>query len=314
MRFSIAIPAFKLKYFKECIDSILAQSYKDFELLILNDASPEDFDSLIASYQDERIHYFKNEKNSGLMNVIDNWNKLFNKAKGDFVILMGDDDKMHQDYLSTISSLIDKYPQVDVFHARVMLIDEESKPFSLALERIEYESPCSFILQRFMGGVQYIGDFCIRRTKLLKIGGYVKLPLGWCTDDIVAYDSCVPNGVVHTKEPLFLYRSSRITISSSKYNKEKLEGVMAERKWFDQFVTIYQPKDAEEELLFNSVKKEYPKFISDKEALYFARHLAEKKSNLFHFNIIRKQYIISSDTAKKTIFMALGHIVKSLFS
>ena len=313
MRFTIAIPAFKLKYFKECIDSILAQSYKDFELLILNDASPEDFDSLIASCQDERIHYFKNEKNSGLMNVIDNWNKLLNKAKGDFVILMGDDDKMHQDYLSTISTLIDKYPQIDVFHARVMLIDEDSQPFGLSLERIEYESPCSFILNRFRGGTQYIGDFCIRRSTLIKKGGYPKLPLGWCTDDIVAYDSCVPNGVVQTKEPLFFYRSSRITISSSKYNKEKLEGVMAERKWFDQFVTTYQPKDAEEEL-FNSVKKEYPKFISDKEALYFARHLAEKKSNLFHFNKIRKQYIISSDTAKKTIFMALGHIVKSLFS
>ncbi len=314
MRFTIAIPAFKLKYFKECIDSILAQSYKDFELLILNDASPEDFDSLMASYQDERIHYFKNENNSGLMNVIDNWNKLLSKAKGDFVILMGDDDKMHQDYLSTISSHIDKYPQVDVFHARVMLIDEESKPFSLALERIEYESPCSFILQRFRGGVQYIGDFCIRRTKLLEIGGYEKLPLGWCTDDIVAYHSCVPNGVVHTKEPMFFYRSSRITISSSKFNKEKLEGILAERKWFEQFVSTYQPKDAKEKLLFDSVKKEYHKFISDKEALYFARHLAEKKTNLFHFSKIRKQYHISSETAKKTAFMAFGHIIKPLFS
>ena len=314
MRFTIAIPAFKLKFFKECIDSILAQSYKDFELLILNDASPEDFDSLMASYQDERIHYFKNENNSGLMNVIDNWNKLLSKAKGDFVILMGDDDKLHQEYLSTISTLINKYPKVDVFHARVTGIDEDSKPFFLALERIEYETPCSFILQRFHRGTQFIGDFCIRRTKLQEIGGYLKLPLGWCTDDIVAYDSCVPNGVVHTKEPLFLYRSSRITISSSNFNKEKLEGVMAERKWFEKFVKTYKPGDEKEKMLFDLVKNEYPKFISDKEALYFSRHLAEKKSNLFHFNRIRKQYHITSETAKKTAFMALGHIFKSLFS
>ena len=314
MRFTIAIPAFKLKYFKECLDSILAQSYQDFELLILNDVSPDDFDSLMNSYQDNRIHYFKNEKNSGLMNVIDNWNKLLEKAKGDFIIIMGDDDKLHPDYLSSFSALIDKYPQVDVFHARVMLIDEDSKPFSLGLERIEYESPCTFILERFRGGVQYIGDFCIRRSKVIENNGYPKLPLGWCTDDIVAYDACVPNGVVHTKEPTFFYRSSRITISSSKFNKEKLEGVLAERKWFERFVDTYHPKDEKEKLLFEDVKKEYLDFVSDKETLYFARHLAEKKSNLFQFSKIRKQYDIPSETAKKTLHMAFGHIVKTIFS
>ncbi len=90
--------------------------------------------------------------------------------------------------------------------------------------------------------------------------------------------------------------------------------MLAERKWFEQFVKTYKPKDEKEKLLFSLVKKEYPKHISDKEALYFARHLAEKKSNLFHFNKIRKQYQISSETAQKTAFMALGHILKSIFS
>ena len=50
MKFSIAIPAFKAKYLKECIDSILAQTYKDFELIIVNDASPEDIDSVVKPY------------------------------------------------------------------------------------------------------------------------------------------------------------------------------------------------------------------------------------------------------------------------
>lgn len=66
MKFSIAIPAFKAKYLKECIDSILAQTYKDFELIIVNDASPENIDSVVKPYLSQaKIRYYKNEKISG---------------------------------------------------------------------------------------------------------------------------------------------------------------------------------------------------------------------------------------------------------
>ncbi|MBQ8672678.1 MAG: glycosyltransferase, partial [Bacteroides sp.] len=47
MKFSITIPAYKRTYLQECIDSILAQTYTDFELIIVNDASPEDLDSIV---------------------------------------------------------------------------------------------------------------------------------------------------------------------------------------------------------------------------------------------------------------------------
>lgn len=55
MKFTIAIPAYKRTFLKECIDSILAQTYKDFELIIINDASPEDLDSVVECYKDSRI-------------------------------------------------------------------------------------------------------------------------------------------------------------------------------------------------------------------------------------------------------------------
>ena len=50
MKFSITIPAYKRKYLKEAIDSCLSQTFKDFELIIVNDASPEDLDSIVNSY------------------------------------------------------------------------------------------------------------------------------------------------------------------------------------------------------------------------------------------------------------------------
>lgn len=62
MKFSITIPAYKTAYLKECIESILAQTYTNFELIIVNDASPEDLTSIVHSFDDSRIRYYINEK------------------------------------------------------------------------------------------------------------------------------------------------------------------------------------------------------------------------------------------------------------
>ena len=98
--FTIGIPAYKSTFLKECIDSILAQDYSNFELIIVNDASPEDIDSIVSSYNDKRIRYYKNERNFGAEHVVDNWNKCLAYATGDYFVLMGDDDKMELDFLS----------------------------------------------------------------------------------------------------------------------------------------------------------------------------------------------------------------------
>lgn len=80
MKFSITIPAFKAKFLKECIDSVLSQTYKNFEVIIVNDASPEDLTSIVNQYDDPRIRYFINEKIVGrsmsLITGISVWNTL----------------------------------------------------------------------------------------------------------------------------------------------------------------------------------------------------------------------------------------------
>ena len=61
IKFSVTIPAFKDKYLKETIDSVLAQTYPNYEVVIVNDASPYDLDSIVSQFDDHRIRYFKNE-------------------------------------------------------------------------------------------------------------------------------------------------------------------------------------------------------------------------------------------------------------
>ena len=47
IKYSFVLPAYKARFFRDALDSILAQTYKDFELVIVNDASPEDLDSIV---------------------------------------------------------------------------------------------------------------------------------------------------------------------------------------------------------------------------------------------------------------------------
>ena len=120
---SIAIPAYKAKYIKEAIDSVLAQSYQNIELIIVNDNSPEDIDKIVSSYSDTRIRYYKNERNLGKESIVLNWNKCLSYAKGEFFVLLCDDDILEPTFIEKMYSLTLKYPQCNVFKSRTRLIN-----------------------------------------------------------------------------------------------------------------------------------------------------------------------------------------------
>ena len=87
---SVVMPVYNGgKYLKEAIDSILNQTYADFELLLINDGSSDDSEYVILSFTDPRIIYIKNNQNIGLINTL---NKGLDLSKGDFIARMDQDD------------------------------------------------------------------------------------------------------------------------------------------------------------------------------------------------------------------------------
>lgn len=99
-----------LDYLKECIDSVLNQTFTDFEFIILND-SPDniELENFIMSYTDLRIKYFKNEHNIG---ISASRNKLIGLAQGEYIAIFDHDDISLPDRLEVEVKYLDEHPDV----------------------------------------------------------------------------------------------------------------------------------------------------------------------------------------------------------
>lgn len=252
--FSITIPAYKDRYLKETIDSVLAQTYQNFEVVIVNDASPHDLDSIVNQYSDPRIRYFKNKKNCGARDVVDNWNICLSHAIGDYLICMGDDDNLTPRCLQDFAELIEKFPDLDLFHARSEIIDDDSNFVCTLEKRPEWESVYSLI---YNPRNTHLGDWLFKTETLRRNGGFYKLPFGWQSDDISAFIAAANHGVANTQEPGFQYRGNGLSISHDmKSIEDKIEAVRHSIEWRLKFVDNQQPENADDQRLAALIKRD----------------------------------------------------------
>lgn len=239
MRFSIAIPAYKPDYLAEAVASVLAQTFSDWELVVVDDCSPADLRSIVAPFlADSRVRYYRNEKNIGAMDVVDNWNRCLDYCTGDYVICMGDDDRLLPVCLQELTKTISENTGYGVYHLRTELIDEEGCVIERLESRPDKESPLEIMLRRWEGRNQFIGDFCFQRQRLIANGGFFKLPLAWGADDLTVYLAAKGNndmveGIININVPLFQYRVNAQTLSSSSDYKLKMRAMRAYSDWFE---------------------------------------------------------------------------------
>lgn len=266
MKFSVTIPAYKSRYLREAIQSIASQTIDNWELIIVDDCSPEDIRSVVEPFMtDSRIRYYRNEKNCGAVNVVDNWNICLGYCTGDYVICMGDDDRLLPNCLADYQTLIEKYPGLNVYHTRTEIIDETGALVALQEQRPEWESALAMLWNRWdHRNKQYIGDFCYQTQYLKQAGGYYKLPLAWGSDDITALLGAKEKGIANMQEIGFQYRENRQTISSSTQNARiKIEARIAQQTWFAGFLEDMSKK------VLPALDRKYLQTISEPRQRYF---------------------------------------------
>lgn len=243
MKYSILIPAYKSSFLYECIGSILSQTYKDFELIIVDDASPQDIKGVVSQFSDSRIRYYRNEKNCGAIHLVDNWNICLSYANGEYVICMGDDDKLLPNCLETYNELMTLYPGLDVYHGLSEIIDDDSAFIELQSPRPDREYVCSLIWNKLNGRSQFIGDFLFRTDVLRKEGGFYDLPMAWASDDISVYRAALTKGIANTRIPVFQYRRNAQTLSNTGDVVVKVGAVHLEKQWVEETLKKIEAKD-----------------------------------------------------------------------
>jgi len=110
-RVSFVIPCYNLAQFlPECVGSILAQSYADFEVLVIDDCSPDNTAEVALSFRDDRVRHVRNSSNLG---HLANYNRGIALARGQYVWLISPDDRLRRPYiLERYVRVMESHPEV----------------------------------------------------------------------------------------------------------------------------------------------------------------------------------------------------------
>lgn len=132
---SVLMPVYNAeKYLAEAIESILNQSFDDFEFIIIDDASTDTSSAIIHSYNDSRIRYYKNEQNLGISQTL---NRGIDLARADWIARMDADDISFPNRLEKQCEYISKHPDSGMIFTWVQVITNDKK--KIDIERFKPE-------------------------------------------------------------------------------------------------------------------------------------------------------------------------------
>lgn len=116
-------------YIGQTIQSVLEQTFQDFELVIVDNSSPDNTQEVVKSFSDARIKYFRNNTNIGM---VKNWNRAILLATGDYISMLHSDDFYLPGILEVESKILDLNPNVGLVYSDCEFIDKTGKQISVA--------------------------------------------------------------------------------------------------------------------------------------------------------------------------------------
>ena len=124
-KISVVMPVYNQKKFlRESIESILNQTFEDFELIVINDCSTDGSLRIIKSYKDKRIKLIENKKNIG---TVKTRNKGLKAVKGKYIAIMDSDDVSYKKRLETQFNYLENNPHIFLVGSSAVYIDENGK-------------------------------------------------------------------------------------------------------------------------------------------------------------------------------------------
>lgn len=199
---SVVVPVYEPHpvYFRQAIESVLAQTFADFELVIVEDPSASSGQDLLAGIDDPRIRYFVNDARTSLVRQ---YNRGLAETRGRFIVRMDADDICEPQRVQRELDYLRAHPDVDVVGSCVTIIDEHSQVVGQRRYPLEHDAIVS-AMRRFNPIAN--SSVMFRREVYERFGGKRDAPLP--AQDYEWYSRLASGGVrfANLAEPLLRYR------------------------------------------------------------------------------------------------------------
>jgi GT2 family glycosyltransferase len=214
------------RYVTEAVESILAQTLSDFELLIVNDGSTDGTAGILRRYaaRERRISLLEHAVNAGFLNSL---NELLASAQGEFIARMDGDDAVLTNYLARPIDHFRQHPECVAVGCWVQVIDPDGEPIWTVKRPVAHEE----IDRAHIRGETLITGLMARRFALVAEGGY--RPGTETCEDLDLYLRLAERGrLANIPEALYKYRMQFNSISHSRQAEQArvLESVLRDAR------------------------------------------------------------------------------------
>jgi len=161
-------------YVKLCIDSILSQTIKDFDLIVLDNCSSDGTLEYIQSLSDDRIVIYPSSKP---LTIEENWGRITGINTNEFITLIGHDDILYPDYLAEMERLINTYPKASLYQTHYTYINGKGRVIRKCKPMFEMEDGPSFLKSFLQFKIDIMGTgFMMRSADFKRLGGIPPYP------------------------------------------------------------------------------------------------------------------------------------------
>ena len=162
-QFSIILPVRNGgEYVKECVNSILAQTYQNFNLIVLDNNSSDGTKEWIESLNNNRITIYPSTKD---LTITENWARAVDVPKNEFMTLIGHDDILYPNYLQVINDLINEYPNASLYQTHFNYIDANGSIVRECKPMTTKQSAAEFLQCQFLATLDSMGTGYMFRSK-----------------------------------------------------------------------------------------------------------------------------------------------------
>ena len=218
---SVLMPVYNTRedHLREAIESILNQTFSDFEFLILNDASTdENVEQVVKSYHDVRIKYAVNEKNLGISRTR---NRLLEMARGEYLAVVDHDDVSVPDRLAEEVAWLDANPETGIVGAMIESIYDDGEK-----RIIEFPENNADIEKKILWKNCVMHPVCMIRKSVLKEHGVSYESLFSPAEDYMLFCRLIGKTEFHNLQKILLYYRNHSNNTSHLQSQEMSDAAM----------------------------------------------------------------------------------------